>query len=261
MSILLRSPIFVAGALKGPTDGTLTYNAAFEADLVSRGVASYVGDNPATGGSTPAALNENNEIIANVTPRTGTLTNLLTAVAGGVGEISVATDRDVLVRHNGVAGGAKVYGRYGVISELYHDWEGVTTDASAAVYVPIPIDTVNNSIFGDTTLVVANEIVPPTGTTFIRVRGSFTFAANATGTNRRVRLEGWTGAAWGNLQTANGLNPNTAQGVQVFFDFVQAIGTYTKFRVLVNSDATVALGVTKRGSGIGCNPLIISALA
>lgn len=47
-------------------------------------------------------------LIANVTPRSGTLTNLLTSVAGGVGEVSYATDWDAAVIHNGVVGGAKV---------------------------------------------------------------------------------------------------------------------------------------------------------
>lgn len=200
--------------------------------------------------------------IANVTPRTGTLTNLLTTVAGGVGEISVATDKDVLVRHNGVAGGAKAYGRSRIIAELYHDWvEGGTTDASTTVYTPILIDQVSNAITGDASLIVSNEIVLPAGSAFLRVAGAFTFGANATGTNRRVRLEGWNGSLWANLQTANGLNPNTAQSVPVFFDFLQAVGSYTKFRLLINSDATVALAVTKRGTGIGCSPLIIQALA
>lgn len=204
----------------------------------------------------------NGNIVANTTPRSGTLTNLLNTVAGGVGEISVATDRDVLVRHNGVAGGAKAYGRGRIIADLYHDWvEGATADASATVYTPITFDTASNSLFGDTTLIVTSEIIPPAGAKYIQVSGGMLFAANATGTNRRVRLEGWTGTVWGNLQTSNGFNPNTAQGVPVLFDFVQTIGTYLKFRILVNSDATVALGVSKRGTGIGANPFIIRALA
>lgn len=41
MSVLLKNNIFVAGAIKGPSDGTQTYNAAFEAELVNRGVAIY----------------------------------------------------------------------------------------------------------------------------------------------------------------------------------------------------------------------------
>lgn len=46
--------------------------------------------------------------IANLIPRRNTLTELLTNTAGGVGEISEATDWDALVLHNGVVGGAKV---------------------------------------------------------------------------------------------------------------------------------------------------------
>lgn len=49
MTIQLTAPIFVAGAHQ-PTGTTLTLNAAQEAELVNRGVAGYVGDNPATGG-------------------------------------------------------------------------------------------------------------------------------------------------------------------------------------------------------------------
>lgn len=50
MPILLKTTVFIAGALKGPPDGTLTYDAALEADLVHRKAAVYVGDNPAEGG-------------------------------------------------------------------------------------------------------------------------------------------------------------------------------------------------------------------
>ena len=49
MSILLKSNIFVAGVLKGPSDGTLTYGAAVEADLVNRGAAIYVSKSLAPG--------------------------------------------------------------------------------------------------------------------------------------------------------------------------------------------------------------------
>ena len=42
MSILLKNNIFIAGAIKGPTDGTLTLNVELEAELVNRRVANYV---------------------------------------------------------------------------------------------------------------------------------------------------------------------------------------------------------------------------
>lgn len=55
MTIQLTAPIFVAGAHQ-PIGTSLTLNAAQEAELVNRGVADYVGDNPATGGVVPANL-------------------------------------------------------------------------------------------------------------------------------------------------------------------------------------------------------------
>ena len=177
MPILLKSTIFVAGVPKGPTDGTLTYSAAFEAELVNRGVASYVGDNPATGGATPATLNENNEIIANVTPRTGTLTNLLTAVAGGVNEVSYATDWNAAIIHNGVVGGAKI-----LYCKPKRCKIGASTDIIRPTGAPSVLD-LNLAIYDPFALFSAGVagILIPAGATHMRVWAAVTFPSNVTG--------------------------------------------------------------------------------
>ena len=58
----------------------------------------------------PLALDGNASV--NVNLRTDTLANLLN-LAGGVSEIGYATDVDTLVKFNGVAGKAEVYGKQG----------------------------------------------------------------------------------------------------------------------------------------------------
>jgi len=94
---------------------------SFFGNLLKWGVPRFATD-PTTGAVTAIAdptgvnpygfaalpLDANGNAIANVNHRTGTLTSLLT-LSGGGGEISVATDYDAIVRHNGTAGQAKAF--------------------------------------------------------------------------------------------------------------------------------------------------------
>ncbi len=120
-------------------------------------------------------------LIANVTPRTGTLTSLLTTVAGGVGEVSYATDWDAAVKHNGVVGGAKI---------LYCKPRRCILRAGA-------VDFVNNLITvitaGNLTVIedvhglyyaANNGVAVPADATHFRVNALAQFTGNATG--RRV---------------------------------------------------------------------------
>lgn len=88
---------------------------------------------------------------ANVNLRTDTLANLL-ALAGGVSEIGYASDVDTLVKFNGVAGGAEVYGKYtdgttlnftitpANLANITNPASGVYIDCNNISYLIIKID-------------------------------------------------------------------------------------------------------------------------
>lgn len=54
------------------------------------------------------SLNSNNELIANIVPRTDTLANLLTII-GSAGELASATDQAAIVKFNGTTAGGDVF--------------------------------------------------------------------------------------------------------------------------------------------------------
>ncbi|HET8685957.1 MAG TPA: hypothetical protein VFM18_04755 [Methanosarcina sp.] len=61
--------------------------------------------NTTVSGTSNLQFDSSGNLIASIVPRTDTLANL-SALAGGVGELSSATDVPAIVKHNGVAGGA-----------------------------------------------------------------------------------------------------------------------------------------------------------
>lgn len=130
----------------------------------------------AADGTSYAALpvDGNGNITANVTPRTGTLTNLLTTVAGGVGEVSYATDWDAAVIHNGVVGGARI---------LYCKPKICTLGDASGLSVPNAAMTVMSlaAVFDPYSLLSGGGINVPSGATHFSATLTANFAANATG--------------------------------------------------------------------------------
>lgn len=120
-------------------------------------------------------------IIANVTPRTGTLTNLLTTVAGGVGEVSYATDWDAAVIHNGVVGGARI---------LYCKPKICTLGDASGLSVPNAAMTVMSlaAVFDPYSLLSGGGINVPSGATHFSATLTANFAGNATGRREMTLL-------------------------------------------------------------------------
>ncbi len=120
-------------------------------------------------------------IITNVTPRTGTLTNLLTTVAGGVGEVSYATDWDAAVIHNGVVGGARI---------LYCKPKICTLGDTTGLSVPNAAMTVMSlaAVFDPYSLLSGGGINVPSGATHFSATLTANFAANATGRREMTLL-------------------------------------------------------------------------
>lgn len=97
----------------------------------------------------PQAIDGNASV--NVNLRTDTLANLLN-LAGGVSEIGYATDVDTLVKFNGVAGQAEVYGKQGNgttlnftitasnLANITNPASGVYIDCNNVTYLVINID-------------------------------------------------------------------------------------------------------------------------
>ncbi len=120
-------------------------------------------------------------IITNVTPRTGTLTSLLTTVAGGVGEVSYATDWDAAVIHNGVAGGARI---------LYCKPKICTLGDTTGLSVPNAAMTVMSlvAVFDPYSLLSGGGINVPSGATHFSATLTATFASNSTGRREMALL-------------------------------------------------------------------------
>lgn len=157
---------------------------------ITGGVIDYIID-PLTGTKYAALpLDINGYPIVNLIPRRNTLANLL-ATAGGVGEISEATDWSALVLHNGVVGGAKVLycepKRCHVIS---------STPQAAITGVPLPINfsVALDDPYGLWVAGTPNQISVPAGATRVRMLGNVGFAANPTG-NRDTYFADQTGSA------------------------------------------------------------------
>lgn len=182
-------------------------------------------------------------IIANVNHRTGTLSSLLT-LDGGVGEISVATDYNAIVRHNGVSGQAIAF--FNPFVEIYQN-PGLTTSATAGVLTGLnckDLESVNGT---GTTTDPSGNIIKPSWANFITVTGQFGFAGNATGTFRRCQLQISVnnGTSWGNKGQI-GLNPNGSSAtfnVPVAFQ-AELSSSVTHVRLAATSDAGVGLSVT-----------------
>jgi hypothetical protein len=138
-------------------------------------------------------LDPQGNAIANIIPRTGTLASLL-ALDGGNGEISVATDVQALVRHNGTPGGAVAHYRAGVTDAVYFDsfsYLGVPSGATGAVPATAPIKDTSGLADG----AQGGSFSLPdgaVGSLFIEAQ----WGPSAAGTYRKIAVEVWAGGAW-----------------------------------------------------------------
>lgn len=114
-------------------------------------------------------------VYANVVPRTGTLSSLL-ALAGGVGELSCATDADAIVKHNGVAGQARAFyaGSGGLI--LYNSTAVTNDTITCSGYGELLLNAAS-----PTALAIVLPQSPTNGQRFVlRVNGAQTAALTLT---------------------------------------------------------------------------------
>lgn len=182
-------------------------------------------------------------IIANVIPRTGTLTNLLTTVAGGVNEVSYATDWDAAVIHNGVVGGARIlYCKPKICcikptadTLIATSTTPITLSLATAVYDPYSLHDAANG-----------RINVPSGATHFAAQTNVGFAANATG--RR------SGLIYGSLNAGlvggNAISPVSHATVSTTVNAQTRICT-------VSGDAYIYLRAIQ-DSGGGLNVLAVS---
>lgn len=207
MTIQLTAPILEAG-VEQATGTQMTLSADREAELVNRGVAVYVGGSPAVGGLTPAQLNKDEILVANVVPRTGTLAALLTGVAdAGIGEIASATDVDALVKYHAPNAG-KAYYRSGLAGSAVMRRLAAQTAIVTATLTKVALNTEFEDPLGvaDTAL---NEINIPADVTHIKVTALVTWPAGA-GTYRKLTL-GSDGAPLTSYLPVDTMAPHTTQ--------------------------------------------------
>lgn len=203
-------------------------------------------------------LDADGNIIANVNLRTGALDTLLT-LAGGAGEVGVATDVDALVRYTGVQGEAKAFYQNKLTARAGLGVTSTDTDATSTVFTPLALndDDGKMQMFGAPVIWTAGaptEIVLPviTGAYGISVSGLFVFGANATGTVRRVRLEVFNGSVWTTASIAVNVNTDAAcSATDPVASYIHLPGSagagYNRFRITAASSAGVALAVTMPG--------------
>lgn len=164
MTIQLTAPILIAGVHQA-SGTSLTLGADVEAELVNRGVAIYTSAPVVIRRDFPLVFDDDGNLIANVSHRTGTLSSLL-ALAGGDGEFSKATDVDAIVVHNGVALEAKAYHRSSKIAELHVHGTIASLVGGTASVVDLTSKTVD---YGGMTVDLANnKFQPPIGTKYAK---------------------------------------------------------------------------------------------
>ena len=191
-------------------------------------------------------------VTAQVNHRTGVLETLKT-LAGGNGEISVATDKEAILIHNGVANGAKVFYRQGAeaYKVQYTVPTATTLSATSTIFTPLAID----GSYDPYPLWVAGsptEIANPLygiADCEISLAGIFVFGASATGVSRKIRIEGYN-AGWFSLGSAYNISPgSTALSVLGYADVSStATSVYTKFRLAAATDDTVGVTCLVRGN-------------
>lgn len=159
------------------------------------------------GGKTYALLerNANGTVPVNVIPRTNTLANLLT-LAGGAGELSVASDAPALVKHSGVAGGAVGFYPFSSVKTLSAPANGtigtVTIDSdvisvqrgAAAVNSTATLTLGSGSNVGQ--IVYVHAVDSDVGLSVSTVRGGTTVVAGAVNAGRIGQFV-WRGATGG----------------------------------------------------------------
>lgn len=224
MTIQLKDPIFIAGVHQA-AGASLTLGADVEAELVNRGVAVYVGEDPSEGGLVPVLSNRagtaiihsltgqallsfdaEGNMIANVNHRRDTLAALL-ALVGGAGEIAVVSNYRAFVVYN-QAGIGVVYGATAPMKRAIGTWVETPltcTNGAAAGVVPIEQPFIGSDAYDVDTVNYCVSGVPGGGlnkAVLYEVEAQVEFSANATGT-RTVELQRATAATgpWTTVKT------------------------------------------------------------
>lgn len=141
-------------------------------------------------------LDINGYAVGNIIPRTDTLANFL-LIAGGVNEIGVATDKNALVRFNGVVGGATI-----IASTKFRDAAKAVGSANTLVTATPLVFALDGAIGGyaDQSARVGNGWAVPTWANRMSIEISCTFPANATGTRTVAVLQNGVISANFNVQ-------------------------------------------------------------
>lgn len=149
----------------------------------------------------------NGNVIANIVPRTGLLSDLL-ALDGGNGEISVATDKRALVQHNGVVGGALPFypsQRWFEISTMF----GSVSIPSGTAGAPVPLmrliaesnDLDPFGVISVNGIEVSLPVDSVSASATISINATLTFGPSAAGTFRKLAVELYDGTAWSELDS------------------------------------------------------------
>ena len=202
------------------------------------------------------AIDANGNLHAQITPRTGTLAELLTVADAGNGELATATDSEMQVMYQGLWKMPFTRGPSVVVGANLDD---SVTSIAAATWIPVPlVDALQTTVAG---VVVGGVFVLPswinfkTGVTdraFLRVEMNarfVVFSANP-GTTYFTRFEarvpnGTWEAISKDLESTVDVAPATAVMIEQRCDvLVPADGftNYSEFRMMIKHDGAVAEG-------------------
>lgn len=183
--------------------------------------------------------------VANIIPRTGELASLL-GIAGGAGEVSVATDKRSLVLHNGVVGGAKAFHRGAYATAIVVPGAAAIPSGATGSVMDLGLVTDSAEILGNDGIIIANEIVIPlngaSGLLSGVINMEFLFGASALGTFRRVELQAKTGPGVWLSVIVKSIPAAASARFTWFTTFILALpGDSDKYRFLVQQDSGAAM--------------------
>jgi len=185
MANLKISELPAATALAGTesfplVQGSTTKRRTVDEALADCKVTKYIENGDGTVSFTGPGEVEVEYLQANIIPRRDTLTNLLNNTAGGLGEISAATDWDALVLHNGVIGGAKIlHCKPKQVQVARYTTQSIQTAVNTKmVFSAADAGFENTDIWTET---FPDTFNIPAGANRCSVNAYFSFNANATG--------------------------------------------------------------------------------
>lgn len=185
-------------------------------------------------------------LTANIAVRTGTLNTLLNLTDAADGEISVASDADVIVKHSGSPSVPRVYGSSGIIAKLR-----LSTLLSAGNIIPTDVVTQVNlqttddllGLFDEATSIFYIPSIPGVTTKWFKLSGMVRLGTTSLlGTYITIAIDQevfpgfWLNAVRTTLAWPQELNEN--QSFMLYNSVLSPVGT-GKHRVSIIHDAGV----------------------